>query len=54
MFDLPVVQLEDECAARDQPLVIGVSMCAPTAQETPIPPAARFDVGDRDERLWPA
>jgi hypothetical protein len=39
VFYFEAVQLKDKLAIRDQPLIFGAPMIAPTAQETLIPSA---------------
>ena len=51
MLDVPVVQLEDELSARDQPFIIRSAVAALTAKETLIPATARLDVMHANERL---
>ena len=51
VFDLKTVQLEDQRTIRDQSLIFRPAVRALTAEETLIPPAARFDISHRDERL---
>ena|SRR5947209_7597758 len=45
------VQLKDELTIRDQLFICRASMITPAAEQTLIPPAARFHVGDGDQRL---
>ena len=49
--DLETVQLENEDAARDQPLVLRPSVPALTAQEMPVPATAGLHIGNRYEGL---
>ena len=51
VFDLKTVQLEDQRTIRDQSLIFRPAVRALTAEETLVPPAARFDIGHRNERL---
>lgn len=51
MRHLEAMQLQDKLAVQDQLFVGGASMVAPAAEQTLIPPAARFHVGYRDQRL---
>lgn len=45
------VQLKDKPAIRYQTLIFGAAMVAPQTQQTLIPSAACFHVGNGDERL---
>jgi hypothetical protein len=49
--DLEVVELEDQGVVRDQSLVFRAAVVAPTAEETLVPAAACFDVGDGNQGL---
>jgi hypothetical protein len=51
VFDVPIVQLEDQVSAEHQPLVIRSTVVALTAEETLIPPAACLDVVDANKGL---
>lgn len=51
VFYFEAVQLKDELAIRDQPLIFGAAMIARAAQQTLIPSAACFHIGYGDERL---
>ena len=51
VFGVEAVKLQDELAVPEEACVFRVSLIAAEAQETPIPLAAGFDVGDSDERL---
>ena len=51
VFDLKTVQLEDQRTIRDPTPIFRIAARALTAEETLVPPAARFDIGHRDERL---
>jgi hypothetical protein len=53
VFDLKAVKLENQRIVRDQSLIFRPTVRAPTAEETLVPPATRFDVGHRDEWLGP-
>jgi hypothetical protein len=53
MPDVESVQLKDQHAIRDQTLVLSPAVRTLTAEGALVPAAARFDIGDRDERLWP-
>lgn len=52
MFDFPMVELENELPARDQPLVLRTAVRALASEQPLIPTAARFDIMDGDQRLW--
>jgi hypothetical protein len=47
----PGVELEDELAVPDQPLVLRTAVAALTCQKLPVPAAARFHVASGDEGL---
>ena len=49
--NLETVQLKHDLAVPDQLLVFRTAMIAAAAEETLIPAAAGFDIGDGDERL---
>jgi hypothetical protein len=51
VFYFKAVQLKDKLAIRDQLLKRGAPMTAPAAQQTLIPSAACFHIGNADERL---
>src|SRR5262249_28915484 len=52
MFDVKAVQLEDERAiVRDQALIFRTAVITAAAEETLVPAAAGFNVGDGDEGL---
>ena len=51
LVSVPVMQLKDQLTAAEQSLVFAPTVSALAIQQPPIPPAARFDVGDRNERL---
>jgi hypothetical protein len=53
VFDLKAVKLEDQHTVRDQSFIFRPTVRAPTADETLVSPATRFDVGHRDEGLGP-
>jgi hypothetical protein len=53
VVDLPVVELENELAVRDEPFVVGTAMRALTAEEPLVPRTARFDIVNRDKWLGP-
>ena len=52
MFNLEMVELENQGAVRNEPFVVRAAVRALTTEQALIPPAAGFDVGDGDERLW--
>ena len=49
---IPSVQLKDQPAMRDQPLILRATMSTLTAKQTPIPATACFDVMHTNEGLW--
>lgn len=49
--DAKTMQLEDEHAIGNQPLILGSTVRALAAEEVLVPAAARFDIGHRNERL---
>ena len=51
MFDLSLVELQDECVVGEQPLVVWASMITAEAKELLIPQARRFDVAYGDHGL---
>jgi hypothetical protein len=51
VVDVKAVQLEDQPAVGDQPLIFRTPVRAPAAEEALIPLAANFHVGHRDEGL---
>jgi hypothetical protein len=53
VFDLEAVELKDEDAIADQALIFRAAVCALTAKQPLIPPAAGLDIGDGDEWLGP-
>ena len=44
VFHLKAVQLKDKAAVRNQALVFSTAVVAPAAEQTLIPPAARFHI----------
>jgi hypothetical protein len=52
MFDVPIVQLENEGFVPDQALILFSSVIAPTPKETLIPFTARLDVAHADKGLY--
>src|SRR5262245_44685125 len=48
---VPVMKLQDQFAIRQQALVLAAAMSAFAIEQPPIPTAARFDIGNCDERL---
>lgn len=51
VLDLEAMELKNQHAVGNEPLVLGPAMGAPTPEETLIPAATRFDVGDGDQGL---
>jgi hypothetical protein len=51
MLGFKAVQLQDELAVLNELLIFTAAMSPATAQQSAIPSAAGFDVGDADERL---
>ena len=51
MLNLEAVQLKNQGAVGDEPLVLGSTMGALAAEQTLIPAAARLDVGYGDQWL---
>lgn len=51
VMHVKAVQLKDELSAVDQLLVGRSAVIAAASEQTLIPPAAGFDIGDGDERL---
>lgn len=51
MLHLPSVQLKNQPAVRDEPLILTAAMSALTAQETLIPATARFNIMHANEGL---
>ena len=45
MLNIPSVQLKNQPAVRNEPLVLGAAMGALAAKETLIPATARLDIG---------
>ena len=52
MLYIPSVQLKNQPALRNEPLVLGPAMGALAAKETLIPATARLDIGHANEWLW--
>lgn len=52
MRHLPIVQLKNQPAIRDQPLVIWAAMGALAPEKLLIPAARRLDVPRANKRLW--
>lgn len=52
VLHIPVVQLKNQPAARDQPLILLPAMRTLTAEQTLIPATACLDVPDANKRLW--
>lgn len=51
VFSLERMQLKDQDVASNSPLIHRSTVCALTAEEALIPPAASFDITDDDQRL---
>jgi hypothetical protein len=51
VFHLEAMQLKDKLPIRDQLFIRRAPMIAPAVQETLVPSAACFDIGDGDQRL---
>ena len=52
MLHIPSVQLKNQPAMRNEPLVIGPAMGALAPKETLIPATARLDIGHANKWLW--
>lgn len=52
MLDVETVQLKDDLSVENQLLILASAMIALAAEQTLVPPAACFYVGNSDERLW--
>jgi hypothetical protein len=52
VLHIPTVQLKNQPAARNEPLILGAAVAALTAEETLIPATARLNVTHANERLW--
>ena len=52
MLNIPSVQLKNQPAVRNEPLVVGSPMGALAAKETLIPATARLDIGHANKWLW--
>jgi hypothetical protein len=52
MLHIPPVQLKDQPAMGNEPLVLGPAVGAFAAQETSIPATARLDIGYANKWLW--
>ena len=48
MFNVPIVQLEDQLIIGNQLFIMASSMAALAAQQTLVPETARFDIPNRD------
>lgn len=51
VINLPMVQLEDQLTACNEPLVFRPAMCALASQQLLIPTARRFDIANTNKRL---
>ena len=52
MLHIPSVQLKNQPAVRNEPLIVGPAMGALAAKETLIPATARLDIGHANKWLW--
>jgi hypothetical protein len=52
MLHIPSVQLKNQPAVRNKPLIVGPAMGALAAKETLIPATARLDIGHANKWLW--
>jgi hypothetical protein len=52
MLHIPAVQLKNQPAVRNEPLVLRAAMAALTAKEALIPATARLNIAHANERLW--
>ena len=52
MLYIPSVQLENQPAVRNEPLILGPAMGALAAKEPLIPATARLDIGHANKWLW--
>jgi hypothetical protein len=51
MLHIPSVQLKDQPAVRNKPLILGAAMGALAAKETLLPATARLDIGHANKWL---
>jgi hypothetical protein len=52
MTHLPVVQLQDQLAIRNQLLVVASAVAALASQKTLIPTTARFNISNTNKGMW--
>jgi hypothetical protein len=52
MVHIPSVQLKNQLAARNEPLILRAAMATLTAKETLIPATARLNIAHANKRLW--
>ncbi len=52
MANVPVVQLHEQLAIRDQLLVLGSTMAALASKHALIPATARFNISNTNQGLW--
>ena len=52
MSNLPVVQLHEQLAIRNQLLVVASAVAALATQQTLVPATACFDIPNTNQRLW--
>jgi hypothetical protein len=52
VLDVPLVQLEDQCATRNQSLIFRRAVRALATEEALVPSAASFDITHANEGLW--
>jgi hypothetical protein len=52
MLHVPMVQLKNQPAVRNEPLILGAAVVALATKETLIPATAGLNVSDTNKRLW--
>jgi|SRR6187397_51506 hypothetical protein len=52
MLHIPPVQLKNQLAVRNEPLILRAAMATLTVKETLIPPTARFNIAHANKGLW--
>jgi hypothetical protein len=52
MLHVPTVQLKNQPAVRDKPLILRTAVITFAAEETLIPTTARLNIAHADQRLW--
>ena len=52
MVHIPAVQLKNQPAVRNEPLILRAAMRTLTAKETLIPATARFNIAHANKGLW--